>query len=294
VPDREAALTQINLDDLVAALGLRDRPRLARLARVLLRAPAAKFARQVVAFDDVTGLRGLPEGARHLERQLALDVLVHGRERLPKGGFLALSNHPGLTDTLALFAALDRQDLMAIALDRPFLVNLVHVSKHIFYLLDAPQERLSVVRQVARALRAGGAVLTFPAGQIEPDPDEFPGAVESLAQWTDSAEVFLRLAPGTPVVPICVRGVTWRAAVQNPLTRLRGSAEEKQLLASSLQLLWQLLFGARLVTVHVQIGRSVSAPAGTKLDGKELHRLVLAEMQELIDNAPRTPGESAL
>ena len=55
MPDRLAALTQINLDDLVAALGLQGRPRLGNLARRLLRAPAVNFARQMVEFDDVTG-----------------------------------------------------------------------------------------------------------------------------------------------------------------------------------------------------------------------------------------------
>lgn len=294
MPDREAALTQINLDDLVAALGLQNRPCLARLARFVLRAPAVNFARLVVEFDDVTGGRGLPEGARHTERRLARGVRVHGRERLPKGGFLALSNHPGLTDTLALFAGLDRGDLMTIALHRPFLANLVHVSKTLFYLSDAPQERMALVRQVARALKQGTSVLTFPAGHIEPDPDVFPGAVESLSDWTESAEVFLRLAPGTPVVPVCVRAVTWRAAAGHPLVRFRTSAEAQQLLASALQLLWQLVFGARLITVHVQIGEPITLGPGAEFDGQALHRLVLAEMRRLIENPPLALGDSAL
>jgi 1-acyl-sn-glycerol-3-phosphate acyltransferase len=294
VPDRQTALTQINLDDLVAALGLQNRPRLARLARRLLRVPAAKFARQMVEFDDAAGLGGLPEGARLAQKRLARDVRVHGREHLPKGGFLALSNHPGLTDTLALFASLDRDDLMTIALHRPFLANLEHVSKNIFYLSDAPQERMALVRQVARALKAGTAVLTFPAGHIEPDPDVFPGAVESLANWTQSAEVFLRLTPGTPVVPVCVRGVSWKWAARNPLARARRTSEERQLLASALQLLWQLLLGARLVNVDVQIGEPTTPVLGSRFDGEALHRAVVAEMRRLIESTPYGPGESAL
>ncbi len=292
--DREAALTQINLDDLVGALGVQNRPPLAGLARVILRTPAVNFARQMVEFDDVTGLRGLPEGARHAERRLARQVRVHGRERLPKAGFLALSNHPGLTDTLALFAALDRRDLMTIALHRPFLANLIHVSHKLFYLSDVPQERMALVRQVARAMMAGTAVLTFPAGHIEPDPDAFPGAVGSLRSWTESAEVFLRLAPGTPVVPVCVRGVTWSAAASHPLVRFRRSPEAQQLLASALQLLWQLIFGARLVTIHVQIGQPITPDPGAPFDGEALHRVVLEEMHALIESPPEGPGESAL
>lgn len=294
MPDRQAALTQINLDDLVAALGLQNRPRFARLARIILRAPAVNFARQMVDFDDVTGARGLPQGARHAERRLALDVRVHDRDRLPQGAFLALSNHPGLTDTLALFAALDRPDLMTIALRRPFLTNLVHVSRQLFYLSEIPYERMTLVRQVARALKAGTAVLTFPGGHIEPDPGIFPGPVESLASWTESAEVFLRLAPGTPVVPVCVRGVTWRELAAHPLLRSRRTLEERQLLVSAIQLLWQLLTGARLVTVHVQIGRPIMPGVGTPFDGQALHAALLAEMRQLIERLPMDAGESAL
>jgi 1-acyl-sn-glycerol-3-phosphate acyltransferase len=294
VPDRQAALTQINLDDLVEALGLQERPKAAGLARAILKGPAVQFARQMVVFDDVTAARGLPEGARHAERRLALDVRVHGRGRLPQAGCLILSNHPGLTDTLALFAALDRPDLMTIALKRPFLTNLIHVSESIFYLSDIPQERMTLVRQVARALKSGTCVLTFPAGHVEPDPDVFPGAAQSLASWTESAEVFLRLAPETPIVPVCVRGVTWRAAAGHPLLRLRRSPADQQLLASALQLLWQLVFAARLVTIHVQIGEPIRPAAGDPFDGPGLHAAVLSEMRHLIEHAPQDEGESAL
>ena len=40
---------------------------------------------------------------------------------------------------------------------------------------------MSLVRDVARHLRAGGAVLTFPAGHNEPDPDVHPGADDGAA-----------------------------------------------------------------------------------------------------------------
>jgi hypothetical protein len=137
-------------------------------------------------------------------------------------------------------------------------------------------------------------VLTFPAGHVEPDPDVFPGAIDSLASWTESAEIFLRLAPGTPVVPICVRGVTWRAAAAHPLLRLRRSSEDRQLLASALQLLWQLVSAARLVTIHVQIGEPIRQAPGVPFDGPSLHAAVMAGMRYLIEHAPQDEGESVL
>lgn len=292
--DRIRSLTQINLDDLTSALGVQDRPLMGRFARALLRRPAVRFAEQMADFDRVTGDEGLPEGARHAERILAKDVTVFGRELLPAGAFLALSNHPGLTDTLALFAALDRRDLRVIALDRPFLQNLINVSKQLLSLPDDVNQRAALVREAARALRAGTPILTFPAGHIEPDPDVFPGAVESLATWTPSAEVFVRLAPAIPVLPVLVRGVTWNAAAHLWLTRLRRTPEGQQLLASALQLLWQLTFNARPVSVTVQIGTPIRAEGGSRFDAAALHSSVLREMRAMIQNLPVTGGVSAL
>ena len=47
----------------------------------------------------------------------------------------------------------------------------------------------------------------FPAAHIEPDPDIHDDAMESLESWTDSAGVFIRMAPETAILPVLVRGV---------------------------------------------------------------------------------------
>ena len=46
----------------------------------------------------------------------------------------------------------------------------------------------------AAHLRAGGAVLSFPAGCIEPDPDMGNGSAQTLQNWTDSARAIRKLA----------------------------------------------------------------------------------------------------
>jgi hypothetical protein len=255
VPDGEQALTGINLKDLPSAFGLRDTGIAVRIARRLMLHPAWLFARLMLEFDAATWVHGIDRSARQTERLLVRDVRVYGGENIPIGGMLALSNHPGLTDTLALFSALSCTDLRTIALERSFPKSLSHLSRHLFFLHDDMGKRAGFIREVSRFLRGGGAVLTFPAGQIEPDPEVYPGAVESLAGWTDSAAVFLRLAPDITIVPICVRGVTWQAVARHPVTRLRRLPADRQLLASALQLLWQLWFKIRPITVRIQIGR---------------------------------------
>jgi hypothetical protein len=288
------SLTRINLDDLVNAFGWQGRPHLARALRRIFERPARKFAAQMLAFDSAVGAHGLAEAARRLQRVYVRDVQVFGRERLPAGSILALANHPGMTDTLSAFAALGRADLKIIALDRPFLLSLPNVGRRLFFVTDDPNERVALVRRVSGHLRGGGSVLTFPAGHTEPDPDVYPGASESLAGWTDSVGVFLRLAPETAVVPMLVRGVAWKKTAHLPITRLRRSRDDRELLASALQLLVMLLFNVRPVTVVVQIGRPITVDELGTTDARLIHQAVLAEMKRLIEAGPEGQATSAL
>jgi 1-acyl-sn-glycerol-3-phosphate acyltransferase len=288
------ALTRINLDDLVNAFGWQDHPIPEGLARRLFFKPAQIFAKQMLDFDSAIGSRGLAQAACLAERFFVRDVQIFGADNLPKGPFLALSNHPGVTDTLAVFAALGRADLKVIALNRPFLLSLPNLSQHLFYVTDDPNERVTLVRQVSKHLRNGGSVLTFPAGHNEPDPDIFPGAVGSLRAWTDSVGVFIRIAPETAVVPICVRSVTWDKTAYHPLTRLRHTQDDRQLLGSALQLLASVVLNTRPVTVRVQIGKPITPRELGTTDTQVIHQAVLAEMKELIEGPPQTEGSSIL
>jgi len=248
----------------------------------------------MVEFDAAVGLSGLVEGARAAQRFYAKQLSVHQSERIPAGSFLALSNHPGMTDTLSLFCALARPDLKIIALQRPFLEALPNVAKQLFYVDDDPAKRLGLVRRVSSHLRSGGAALTFPAGRIEPDPDVSTGAVESLAGWTDSAGVFIRLAPDTPILPILVRGVVWSAASKHPLSRIKPAGEERERLAAALQLLMQVLLSIKPVHVRVQIGNPVSSKELGTTNIQDLHKAVIEEMSCLINDPPKEPGRVLL
>jgi 1-acyl-sn-glycerol-3-phosphate acyltransferase len=294
MPSSSDTLTKINLDDLVTSFGWQDRPFLARLLRRLFIQPARTFAAQMVGFDLAVGERGLAEAARRTQRHYVRSVRVHGADRIPEAGFLALSNHPGMTDTLSLFCALDRPDLKIIALDRPFLNALPHTSKQLFYLRDDPAARISMVRAVSGHLRAGGAALTFPAGEIEPDPDVYPGAVEALKGWTDSAGVFLRLAPKIAILPVLVRGVVWDKAARHPLLAIKRTQAEKDKLAAAFQLLSHVVFNANNVHVRVQIGNPITADGLGTTDTRAVHEAVLREMRSLIENPPEGDGVSAL
>lgn len=248
----------------------------------------------MINFDSAIAERGLVEAARQTQRLYSRDVRVFGADLVPSGPFLALSNHAGMTDTLSLFIALNRNDLRIIALDRPFLNALPNMSKQLFYVRDDSAARMSIVRQVSAHLKSGGAALTFPAGKIEPDPDVYEGALESLEDWTDSVGVFVRLAPETAVLPVLVRNVIWDKAARHWLTRIKKTNEEREKLAAALQILAMIARGIKPVTVRVQIGRPIYAKDLGTTDTKIIHGAVLKEMKNLIRSQPQGNGVSVL
>jgi len=294
MPSNVDTLTKINLDDLVSSFGWQNRPFLARLLRRTFISPPQTFAHQMVEFDSAIATHGLVDASRRAIRHYVDDIRIFGRDFIPASGFLALSNHPGMSDTLSLFIALNRPDLKIIALNRPFLNALPNMSKQLAYVTDDSGSRFTLVRQVSTHLRNGGAALTFPAAHIEPDPDVHKGAVESLRSWTDSVGVFIRMAPEAAVLPVLVRGVVQKKSAYHPLTYLKRGREEREKLASALQLLAHVLLKKKDVHVRVQIGNPIYAKDLGTTETKVIHQAVLAEIKELIENPPTGEGERLL
>ena len=295
-PSNLERLTQINLEDLISSFGWQNRPFLARLLRRTFISPPQIFAHQMVEFDSAISSYGLVEASRLALRHYVDDIRIFGRDRIPakRSAFLALSNHPGMTDTLSLFIALNRPDLKIIALSRPFLNALPNMSKQLAYVTDDSGSRITLIRQLSMHLRKGGAALTFPAGHIEPDPDVHKGAVESLQSWTDSVGVFIRMAPETAILPILVRNVIWEKAANFPLLKIKKTKEEREKLAAAFQLLAMILWNIKPVSVTVQIGKPITVKELGTTDTQIIHQAVLAEMKSLIENPPVGEGISVL
>jgi 1-acyl-sn-glycerol-3-phosphate acyltransferase len=289
-------LTQINLDDLVSSFGWQNQPLPAAIVRALFIKPARKFARQIVEYDNLVGKLGLHEASRQiLQKRYVSELHVHGKENIPTSGpALFLSNHPGMTDTISLFAAINRPDLRIIAYHRPFLASLVNITKQLSFISDDPGERMRAVRQVSAHLRAGKAALTFPAGKIEPDPSVHQGALESLSNWTDSAAIFLRFSPDMPIVPVTISGVIWEKTAHHWLTRLKHTREESEKLAAALQLLAMIVRDVRPTTVHVRFAKPITASEVGSADVECIHEKLMERMRCLIESQKDGDGESVL
>ena len=254
-------LTCVSIQDFLEAFGLGQVRRGRRVLEWLAWLPARRFAREVAAYDRVVGQHGLQAGASWILKQYIENLQIEGQDNVPASGpVLILCNHPGLTDTMALFASLPRCDLRAVASDRPFLRALPNTSRQLIYVPDDPQARLGVVRLGVRHLRSGGALVTFPAGRIEPDPAVLPGAVESLQTWSESIALFVRLAPETLIVPAIIRGVLAPASLRSPLTRLRRQTKDRERMAATCQILLQSVLSAyRPDNVRVTFGMPIQA-----------------------------------
>jgi hypothetical protein len=293
--DPLTALTDINLDDLVSSIWWQSYPKLAKILRVMFHGAARKFARQMIEYDRLVAGIGLAGASRQVVRRYVRDIRLYGGENIPAAGpILALSNHPGMTDTLCLFTALNRPDLRSIALDRPFLQSLPNISNHLFYIGEESSERMAAVRKTATHLRRNGAVLTFPAGKIEPDPDVYPGAAESLDEWTDSAGVFMRLTPETMIIPVLVRNVLWDKVVKNPITKLKKDRTEREKLGAAFQLMAHVMLDLHPLEVKVQVGQPLTLSEIGSIELPAIHAALLARMRALILNPPLGKGTSIL
>jgi len=243
-----ADLIWLNTADMLRGFGISRPPWLHGLATILARPAARRFARQLLTFDALVGTSGLPTASAWICSHFAPGLDILGYPPPNTGPLLVVANHPGLLDAAALMTTLNRSDLKVIAIARPLLRALPHTRATIIPVGTTVQHRMNAVRHAMRHLQQGGAILTFPAGRIEPDPAHDLTAIASLTAWSASLDLFGRIAIGLPVVTAIVSHVQAPAALHHPLTRLRRNPADRQWLAAILQVLWP-----HLATTPVQI-----------------------------------------
>jgi 1-acyl-sn-glycerol-3-phosphate acyltransferase len=257
-------LVDLCREDLLRAFHLPANP----VTRAVAAVPSARFARFVQRFDALVEEEGLVAAGEFILRQFTDRVEVSGAKRLPRTGpLIVASNHPGMTDAMALWTTIAREDLRVIAAQRDLLAHLENIRRHLI-VIEPGSSRAA--RQAIAHLKSGGSLLTFPAGKIEPDLAVRPGARESLLTWSPSVAHFACAVPGTCLVPALVQGViSPRAARAWPLRYLR-EQREREWAAATLQI---LIPAYRRVSVRVRYGRPVPAD----------FEALTAAMEELID-----------
>ena len=249
------------------------------VVRRLIRPAADHVAGRFVTYDRALGEAGLHHGAMWIVDDATGGLAVEGLEQVPaRGPLLVVANHPGLSDAVALLAALGRNDAWIVTANYPFLRALRLTSRRFLFVSDDRADRLSIFRGIVSRLRAGETVVVFPAGGLELDPAlSRVEALASLPIWSRSIELLARLADDTLVIPAAVRGVVSRSAFDHPLARRRTVLKERQRMATLLQL---ALPAYRANRVRVTFGEPI-APGRTR----DVLAAVLAAMYTLIDAA---------
>ncbi|MBA2691533.1 MAG: 1-acyl-sn-glycerol-3-phosphate acyltransferase [Rubrobacter sp.] len=274
-PDRVEVLARICAGEVLEAFGMGDvefgRRALERASLVAARRLAYKAA----VYDEVVGGAGLKSGGVWAASQMAKSLEFVGAENVPEEGpLLIVSNHPGLSDTVALFSAIQREDLKIVAAERPFLAALPNTSRHLLTVDEESGRRFGLIRDAARHMKGGGTVVTFPGGGIDPDPALLPGAAEALGKWSESLKLFVRLVPNLTVVPVIVSGVLSRRALRNPVSLLRRTECDRRWLAATIQMLAPRLHGTK---VRVEFGEAMRADGAS-----DISEDILEEARRLI------------
>jgi 1-acyl-sn-glycerol-3-phosphate acyltransferase len=311
----EAEITRLSANEMVDALALGRAPGWVRsAARAIFTLPSRPLARGLARFDRRIVEVGLPAAATEALAAFGARLSVRwdgppdaedparaetqparGQARPARAGgpLLVVANHPGAYDAMALMAALDRRDLAIIAADRSFLRALPSMSRHLVFVpaddageSNAPA-RAGGLRRAVRHLRQGGALLHFPAGQIEPDPAFQADIEEPRPAWQPGTGALVRAAAaaGGRVAVAIVAGVHSARAKRLLVTRLA----ERRGVTTLAPLIQIALPGFKDVDVRVRVG--VANPAADlargAADDAEITERLRGRAAALVDAIPQ-------
>ncbi len=236
------ALTQFITDELFKIFKASPKGWVRRTFGPFFRLPTHRFAQVAVKFDHYVAQYGLKEAARRILPVFAQTYEANNVENIPQlGPLLITSNHPGTCDSLVIAATIPRPDLKIVATGAPFVQGLRNAASNLIYTSRDVHERMMVVRSAIRHLQNGGALLIFPTGTIDPDPDLSPQAANDLGKWSPSIEVMLRHVPQTRVLLTIVSGVLSARWRWNPFIRLMGDDHRQRSIAEFLQVIQQMI-----------------------------------------------------
>lgn len=269
------------IDEICYAFGISRSGLMRRWLGPLFRYPAGRFGRIAACVDREVGSSGLSGGARRILPDLSVKATGRGIENIPVDGpLLVASNHPGAFDSVAIMSCIPRKDLKVVLSDVPFTRAFSIARRYFIYVPPDAAGRLTALRASINHLQKGGALLTFPHGDVEPDPELGPGADEAIQDWSHSLEIMLRRVPETWLQVVIASGVLLTKFVRSPIVRIRKTAPARQKLAEVLQISQQVIF-PRSIQIHVHISFAKPIKA-MDLVGEEMMPAVIRIARRLL------------
>lgn len=236
-PHMQACLTQMSASMFAEAFRLRygQRP-----LRHLLLPIAKRFAGDVITFHDLAA-EGLQAPSQWVIEQLCSGLTINGAGNLPQHGPLIVTcNHPGVMDAMAVFANLPQANVKVIARTRNLLDVLPNIRQHIIFVSEERGQHVSTLRQAISHLQAGGTLVTFPAGEIEPDPQLYGQSAQDFTEnWSKSVALLAKQVPQAVIVPAAIGGVISERARETWLARRYNKPTARDWVAATLQFMFQ-------------------------------------------------------
>jgi hypothetical protein len=275
------------VSEILRVMTLKNKVWARKLIGNLLKKPIRKMAEIVVSFDEEIAVRGWSATMKDYLDDFVTDYRVKGFENVPQTGPLLIAcNHPGSYDMPIISTVMGRDDVKFIASDISIVHELPNIMEHFIFMSRDAHHSMLTVRTAIRHLQAGGAVLIYPRGDVEPDQDVTPGGRPDFERWSPSSEVLLRKVPQTRTLMVFTKGVLAPRWIKSPWIRIWKKPAQRQKIAEIFQVSHQLtgkkgfsltpsVFFSRLLTID-DLG-SVDAPSG------DLLKAMIREMRALID-----------
>jgi hypothetical protein len=106
---------------------------------------------------------------------------------------------------------------------------------------------MMVLRKGLRHLTAGGSLLIFGSGGIDPEPAYMDGAGDEIETWSPSIGFFMKKVPGIRSLITIVSDVLSPKFIRHPLTLFRKNRRDKQRISEFIQIIQQIISPGKLL-----------------------------------------------
>ena len=229
---------------LMNVMGFQHPNLVTRSLRPFFHTPIQRMSRLLVELNLNIARDGWNPAVNQFTNQLVSTRVLHGEKTIPaQGALMVICNHPAAYDVAILAAAIRRNDLKILTSDIPIIQMFPDIADHCIPVYYDIARRVQTIRSAILHLNNDGAILLFPRGNVEPDPQVSPGAEASLEGWSASIELFLRRVHKTVTVVAIASGMLSKGWFKNPIINCWRTYEQRQKVAEIFQIASQLLFG---------------------------------------------------
>jgi hypothetical protein len=286
------SLAEACLDQLTYAFGLHNRTWANGLLRPIFGRAVRRFAGLMRQIDSEFGEYGTAGGSALLVDRFCAGREATGIENIPADGpLMIVANHPGAYDAAALASFVERDDLKFIVRDVSALRQLPNIREIAVFTPKGKNSyrRIRPARECIRQLKNGGALLIFPRGRFEPDPDSMENPDIGLNKWSPILQLLANSVPETKILTTVVGGVISPKALRHPITWFRSAPKRKQRLAFMYQLMRQALSGREVFGLRPRVTFGEIVVAGEHKDVMAAVEAAMRRTMALHLARPRTP-----